>query len=201
MADPTTYQFRSNAFVKMRRYTLTDDAMTWEEEGKPLDGVFYDDISEIRLAYAPTRWETNRYRAQIIFRQGGMAELFNVDYRGFADFAQLNDEYVAFLRELHRRLADKSVPVVLRKGNSAAAYVGNIALAALIAVGLAAIFVVLVTIGLAWLAIVKLMVILFFIPTLIRYMQRAKPGTYDPRAIPDDMLPALDTARPSNAPA
>jgi hypothetical protein len=82
--DPTVYRLRANAFVNPRLYRLIEDALTWEEEGKPLDGVFYDDIAEIRLAFAPTRLATNRYRAQVIFRQGGMAELFNTDYPGSA---------------------------------------------------------------------------------------------------------------------
>jgi hypothetical protein len=200
MADPTAYTFRSNAFVKRRRYLLTGDALTWEEEGKPLDGVFFDDIAEIRLAYAPTRWETNRYRAQIIFKQGGMAELFNVDYRGIGNFAQLNEDYVAFLRELHRRLAERGVPIVFRKGNSPVGFVGNVALTGFIAVCLAAIFILLVTIGLTWLAIAKLVVILFFIPTLVRFMRRARPGSYDPRAISEDVLPTL-AEETSDAPA
>jgi len=61
--DGPTYRVRSHAFVQSRTYRLTDDALTWEEEGKPIDGVFYEDIAEIRLAYVPTRLESNRYRS------------------------------------------------------------------------------------------------------------------------------------------
>src|SRR5204862_4546478 len=119
----TVYAFRSTAFVNRRRYGLTDDALTWEEEGKPLDGVFYDDISEIRLAFAPTRWATNRFRTRIIFRQGGMAELFNLDYVSIGNFKALDAEYSAFLRELHRRLAERGTPTAYRVGNSMGGYV------------------------------------------------------------------------------
>src|SRR5262249_19555755 len=124
-ANSPTYDYRANAFVGRRLYRLTPEAMTWEEAGKPLDGVFFDDISEIRLAYAPTRWATNRFRAQIIFRQGGMAELSNTDYVSIGNFKELNADYRAFLSELHRRLADHHTPTAYRVGNSPGGYIAN----------------------------------------------------------------------------
>jgi hypothetical protein len=44
--------------------------------------------------------------------------------------------------------------------------------------------------GLVWIAAVKLAILLYFIPTLIRYIRRAKPATYDPLAVPAEVLPA-----------
>ena len=187
--DPTTYRLRASAFVKPRTYRLTEDALAWEEDGQKPDGVPYGEISEVRLAFAPTRVATNRYRAQIIFRQGGMAELFNMDYRGFADFAEHNAEYVAFLTELHRRLAERGKAVVFRQGNSVGAYIGNVALTVFIFMAIAVAFVMLFSWGGPWVAVAKLAIVLFFVPVLIRYIRRAKPATYDPLALPADALP------------
>jgi len=188
-ADPTVYRLRAHAFVKPRLYRLTENALTWEEEGAKLDGVFYDDIAEIRLAFAPTRLARNRYRAQIIFREGGMAELFNTDYQGIGNFPEQNEAYAAFLRELHRRVAAASHATVFRQGNSRLGYALNLALTVFIFAMIALAFVLLTTIGLVWIAAIKLAIVIFFIPVLIRYMRRAKPGTYDPLALPDDVLP------------
>lgn len=188
-ADPTTYRLRANALVGTRTYRLTDEALTWEEEGKKLDGVFYDDIAGVRLAFAPTRVARNRYRAQIIFRQGGMAELFNTDYRGFAAFAEQNAAYAAFLAELHKRLAANGRNVVFRQGNSPWGFVLNVALTVFIFVSIALAFVLLFTWGGPWVAVVKLAIVLFFVPVLIRYIRRARPATYDPLALPPAMLP------------
>ena len=38
-------------------------------------------------------------------------------------------------------------------------------------------------------AIVKLVIVLFFVPVLVRYIRRARPGTYDPLALPAAVLP------------
>lgn len=187
-----TYTYRPNAFVGERTYTLTDDALVVEEPGKPRDGAFYDGISEVRLAYTPTRAATNRYRAQILFREGGMAELLNTHYAGVLDFPEKNAEYNAFLAELHRRLAARGKDVRYARGNSTAAYVGNWLLTIFIFAMLALVVLFLIpNWGGTWIVFAKLALILVFIPVLVRYMQRARPGTYDPLNLPTDVLPEV----------
>lgn len=188
--DAVDYGFRAHAFTGNRVFRLTEDALVWQDEGAPVDGVRYDDIAEVRVAYAPTRVARNRYRTQVIFKQGGMVELFNMHYAGFADFEERNADYAAFVRALHRRLAERNARPTYRKGNSPAAYVGNVALTVFVLAMLALAFVLLLAFGLVWIAVVKLAIILFYLPTLIRHIRRSRPETYDPRAIPADALPA-----------
>lgn len=190
--ETTTYTHRPHAFAGERTYTLSDDALVIDEAGKPRAGAFYDRISEVRLAFTPTRFARNRYRAQIVYRDGGMAELYNTHYEGIGDFPERNEEYAGFLTELHRRLAEKGKDVRYVRGNSPAAYVANWLLTIFIFAMLALAFVLLIAWGLVWIAVVKIAIILFFIPTLIRFMARAKPGTYDPLAIPKDVLPKVE---------
>ncbi len=195
--DPTVYRLRANAFVKPRIYRLTEDALTWEEEGGKLDGVFYDGIAEVQLAFAPTRIATNRYRARIILKAGGMAELFNMDYRGFASFAEHDADYVAFLTELHRRLAAHGKGVVFRHGNSPTGYILNVALTIFIFVMIALAFLLLFSWGGPLVAIVKLAILLFFVPVLVRYLRKARPGTYDPLNLPAAVLPTTEEDNPN----
>jgi len=183
------YAFRANAFARDRVFRLTDDALVWQDEGGAIDGVYFDDIAEIRLAYAPTRIARNRYRTQVIFRQGGMVELFNTHYAGFADFEERNESYAAFVTALNRRMAERNVPAIYRKGSSPAAYAGNVALTLFIFAMVALAVVLLFNFGVVWIAVAKLAVILFFVPTLIRFVRRSRPAGYDPRAIPEDALP------------
>lgn len=189
-SDPAVYAARANAFVGRRTYRLTEDALTWEEEGKPLDSVFYDEIAEVRLAFTPSRVATNRYRAQVVFRAGGMAEFYNTDYRGILSLEEQNATYASFVRELHRRLAAKGKDVNYRTGNSRVGYILNVALTVFIFVMVAVAFLMLGTYEFVWIAAVKLAIVVFFIPVLIRYIKRAKPGTYDPLAIPERALPS-----------
>lgn len=189
MNDSTTYRFRANAFTGPRTFGLTGDALTWQEDGKPLDGVFYDQIAEVRLSYAPTRAATRRFRTQVILRAGGATELFNMSYRGFADFEDLSPAYAAFVTELHRRLAARGKDVRYRSGNTLLGFTVNLAIIALAFIALAAVVLLIPIAALPGLVILKLVIIAAFIPTLIRYMRRAKPATYDPLRIPPQMLP------------
>lgn len=184
------YAFGANAFARDRVFRLTDDALVWQDEGGRIDGAHYDDIAEIRLAYAPTRIARNRFRTQVIFRQGGMVELFNTHYAGFADFAERNAAYAAFVTALNRRMAERNVPAVYSKGSSPAAYAGNVALTVFIFAMIGLAIVLLFNFGLVWIAVAKLAIILFFVPTLVRFVRRSRPAGYDPRAIPEDALPA-----------
>lgn len=190
----TVYRNRPNAFVGERTYTLTDDALVVDEAGQPRAGAFYDGVSEVQLAFTPTRADTNRYRARIVYRDGGMAEIFNTSYAGVMNFPESNAEYVAFLTELHRRLAARGKDVRYRRGNSVGAYVGNWALTIFIFAMIGLAFILLTTWAVVWIAAVKLVLVVIFVPVLIAYMRRARPGTYDPLAIPKDVLPDLPAA-------
>jgi hypothetical protein len=183
------YVLRANAFVARRTYRLTDDALTWEEDGKPLDGVFLDQIAAVRLAYAPTRAATRRFRTRVILKAGGMVELCNLSYRGFADFEDQSAAYVTFVTELHRRLAEKGRDVHYHAGNTPAGYVGNLLVTIVPFAALAAVLLLLPLTAVPAIAIVKLIIIAAFIPALVRYLRRARPTTYTPDAIPPGMLP------------
>ena len=80
---------------------------------------------------------------------------------------------------------------VFHKGNSPFGYALNLALTVFIFAGILVVLWLLPVFDIGWLVIVKLATILFFVPTLIRYIRRAKPGTYDPLNLPADALPAL----------
>ncbi|MGE0846552.1 MAG: hypothetical protein AB7L41_09790 [Flavobacteriaceae bacterium] len=185
-----SYTQRMNALVKERTYSLTDDALEWRDDGADYVGRMpYDAITQIRLAYRPSRVQLNRYYGHI-YGRGGRLDMTNSSYRGFGDFEQHDAQYSAFMRELHRRLAAKGLPVVFSKGSSLAGYIGNVALTLFIFAMIALAFVLLLTWGMVWIAVAKLAIILFFVPTLIRFILSARPAAYDPLDIPQEALPA-----------
>ena len=47
-------------------------------------------------------------------------------------------------------------------------------------------------VGLSWLSLIKLAIACYYIPTLMAFMKRAKPQTYQPDNIPADLLPKID---------
>jgi len=86
-------------------------------------------------------------------------------------------------------MAERNGRAIFRKGSSPAAYAGNLALTVFIFAMIALAVVLLFNFGMVWIAVAKLAIILFFVPTLVRFIRRSRPETYDPRAIPEDALP------------
>ncbi|MCB1473677.1 MAG: hypothetical protein H6878_02550 [Rhodobiaceae bacterium] len=192
MTDPTRYTHTYHLFRKARSYMLTNDALTWEDEGaEGVHSLPFAMINDVRLAYRPTRVQRNRYLAHIQPKAGKRIDISNSSFKGFGSFIEHNEEYAAFIRELHRRLADAGVQATFHKGSSLMGYIGNLLLTAWIVAMLGLALVLLLSWGFMWIAVVKLVVIAFFIPTLIRFIIRARPQTYDPRDIPDGALPQV----------
>ncbi|MCB1479311.1 MAG: hypothetical protein KDJ62_10670 [Rhodobiaceae bacterium] len=191
MSDPTTYTHTYHFFRKPRSYRLTGSALTWTDEGEAgMKSLPYSQIKEVRLAYRPSRVQRNRYLAHIVPKSGKRIDISNSTFKGFGDFVEHNEEYSAFIRELHRRLVEMRTDATFHKGSSWLGYIGNMILTVWIAAMVVLAFFLLTLTGVLWIAVIKLAIIAFFIPTLIRFMLRSRPQTYDPREIPEGALPA-----------
>lgn len=196
MSDASRYTHTYHGLRKARSYALTDDALTWKDEGEPgTKRLPFADIREVRLAYRPSRVQRNRYLAHITPRSGRRIDISNSSFKGFGDFVEHNTEYSGFLRELHRRLAAAGTATAFHKGSSLLGYIGNLLLTGWIVFMLGLALVLLFSWGLVWIAVVKLAIIAFFIPTLFRFIVRARPQAYDPLQIPDGALPDRDTTK------
>ena len=191
MSDPTCYTHTYNFFKKARSYRLTGSALTWMDEGEAgVKSLPYSDIKEVRLAYRPTRVQRNRYFAHIVPKSGKQIDITNTSFRGLGDLVEHNEAYSAFIRELHRRLVTMRTDATFHKGSSMLGYIGNMLLTIFIVAMVVLAFFLLTATGVVWIAVVKLAIIAFFVPTLYRFMKRSRPQDYDPRDIPDDALPA-----------
>lgn len=147
------------------------------------------EIAGVRLDFNPTRPEPHRYRCILTLRNGRELHLLNRTYAGIYDFRDTSPEYVRFIRQLHAALAQHSPNCRFSAGASRASYLFSglcLVFAALAVIGALVFF---VTVGLIWIAAIKVLLVLFFTPTAIKWMQRNQPRLYQPGEIPDDVLP------------
>lgn len=184
------YATRNNAFVPARTYVVAGDQLLIEMTGFASNLVPMHEISEVNLAFAPTRPERNRYRCTLRTTKQKIV-FFNRTYRGIYDFPQTNPEYVAFVRALHGALLLHNPSCRFTAGSSVAVYALNIAILIFVFAMLVLLGVFLFTIGLTAIVVVKVLIILFYIPTALRWAKKNRPRKYDPRTIPDDLLPAF----------
>lgn len=184
------------------RYVTRDHPLsleqTWELAGRALcvgDGcglplaVPLGEIAAVRLEYAPTRAEPNRYRCTLTRRDGGELAFFNRTVRGGAEFEDRSAAFNDFVRTLHAVLAREAPGCRFRGGVPAGTYALNVLAVAFTGAVLLVAAVFVVSNGLGWLILLKVAVLAVFAPTLFRWLARNRPVRYAAGAIPARVLP------------
>jgi hypothetical protein len=188
------YTTRNNAFTPKRTFALAGDQLIVETAGHATAVVPLREISQVALAFAPTRPERNRFRCALRTTRNGPLVFFNREYRGVLDFLDASAEYTAFVRALNESLARAQPACRYVAGASQAAYVASIAAMVFALIVLIAVAVLLFSIGLSWLVVLKALLIAFYTPTAIHWLKVNRPRSYTPDAIPSNVLPLAVSA-------
>jgi hypothetical protein len=168
---------------------LSKDALDWQI-GPRTGRIAYPMIRHIRLGYKPTNMAGARFIAEIWPINETKLSLSSVSARSLLDIAPQNNEYVSFLRELHRRVAAAKGECVYEAGIPAwrwwpSMIVGMLALAAVFYIVIQAVFSGqhLVAGGIAVIGA-------WFLWQIWNIVIRNRPRRYPPDAIPADVLPS-----------
>lgn len=186
----SAYTHRMHAFVKPRTYRIDGDRLLWAEQGQDVGELALADILEVRLRFHPSRAQRNKYHCRLVSRKGGSIELTNTSYESIGNFSSHDEAYAGFVRRLLGRLVDVGADTRFAGGQTNAGYAGTLLVSVFIAVGLLFAFWFFIAIGVIWIAFIKAMLVLFYLPTLVRYIGRNRPIAFDPRQIPERLLPA-----------
>lgn len=183
------YTQRLNQFTPERTWQLGDSGISWRDENSQ-GSIEFSAIKEVRLRFEPTRAERRRFAMRL--KDGNIHLLTNIHYRGPMDFADQSNEYRAFVTAFHNRLSAANPAVRFKRGSTPGAYLGNSILTLFVLLVLMGAGVYFLMAGIFWLAGVKLLIILFYLPTVFRLLIRNKPGRYDPHHIPPALLPPAE---------
>lgn len=185
------YTQRLHAFSGTTTYRLTGSAIEWDNDKSGNGSFLLSDIRKVRAWYNPTRVVDNKYHLRVSGDNGRSLEITNLSYRGIGDFEANNDEYLDLVRALHRRLIEQNPEVSYSKGNTRGGYILNVLLSIWIFLMLAIAFWFVLNIGVPAIIVIKVAIILYFVPRLWRYMRRNQPARYDPGNLPTDAFPQL----------
>lgn len=191
------YATRNHAFAPPTTWVIAEPSLRLEEQRTPPEPPRVIDLASIvrvRLEFAPTRPERNRYRCRLTLRNGSTLEFFNRTYAGIYDFRETSAEYADFVRALHDALVAQSALAPGRTfvaGSTWLSYGLNLAAIAFTALMFVVLGWLLTVVSLTWMVVVKVAIIAFYVPTVIRWAARNRPRPYAPDAIPADVLPAV----------
>jgi hypothetical protein len=215
--EPVVYRARANLFQNEAEWRLERDALI-RSGGEPADvniiargirlvikillplivpplekGGYsrfpYAEVKHMRLSFEPTRADRERFRCEFQMADGSKARLFSTHFAGVSSFENRAASYTPFVRELVARVAAANPSCQFRSGKWFLHYwlehtfllaMFGLLILVLFAFGGA---------GLSELVLIKLGIIVFFIPVLIGYTWRNWPRSFVPPDIPAGTLP------------
>ena len=103
-ASPVTrYTYKASLIGSAHQFDLTDAGLSWRIGSR--SGVWpYADIASVRLSYRPMTMQARRFRADIEKAGGGRIAILSTTWQTVALMAPQDQDYRAFITELHRRM-------------------------------------------------------------------------------------------------
>jgi hypothetical protein len=145
-------------------------------------------LTEIRLVFSPTRVQTNRYRCLLFNARGKVATIQNEHYAGVMDFEDRSESYRALVITLIHRTAMANPGCRFTSGNTLISYLAQVTvLLGGFLILAAALY--LMSSAISSLIVVKLILILVYIPVAVMWMKKNKPAIFSPDAPPENLLP------------
>lgn len=191
MDSAPRYTHRRHVFEAEKTIAIEGDTLTLRENGKE-KRLKLAEVSKLRLAFEPSRAQSDLYVCRI-FKKGWSVPwtvLNSQSFRGFLDFEDRAPAYRTFVRALNDAVLANNPNAEFLAGASMAGYVANAAALAVATILFA--IVIFITQGEGWSDVTwnKLWLTIGMIPLGVIWFMRNRPRTYDPRALPDDLLPS-----------
>lgn len=137
---PVRYAYRAALIGAAHQFELTDAGLSWRQARR--SGLWpYADIAAIRLSFRPVWMQAHRFRADIRHVNGGRITILSTSWQTAALMAPQDQDYRAFITELHARMAKTGSKAALTGGLSRRTYAAALALVALLAVAMAGLLV------------------------------------------------------------
>lgn len=101
--DPV-YLYNPNLMGSPWVFRLRGDGLVWEY-GRRSGFVPYVSVQRLRMSFRPATLQTQRFITEIWAPQSPKLQISSTSFRSLMEQARQDDEYTAFVAELHRRLA------------------------------------------------------------------------------------------------
>ena len=188
-SDPgLRYAYKASLIGSAHQFELTEQGLSWRIAGRT--GLWdYAEIATVRLSYRPVSMQARRFRADLRKADGGWLAIFSTTWQTAALMAPQDNDYRAFIVELHRRMAQAGSQAVLSGGLHPRVYTAALACVALLAVAMAGLLLRSVATG-QWAGALFLVAFAaLFAWQVGGFITRNKPLTYGFDNLPKALLP------------
>ena len=187
-ARGASYAYKASLIGSAHRFELTDDGLAWHIGGR--SGLWrYADIAAIRLSYRPISMQPRRFRADIDHVNGARIAVLSTSWTTVTLMAPQDDDYRAFIAQLHRRLKEVGSKAMLVGGLKPGLYHAGMAMLAMVAVSMTGLLIRALATG-EWAGVLFLVgfAVLFWWQ-IGGFVRRNRPQRYSFDALPEELLP------------
>ena len=131
----TRYSYKASLVGSACQFELTDAGLSWRVGSR--SGVWpYADIASVRLSYRPMSMQPRRFRADIEKTGSGRISIFSTTWQTVTLMSPQDQDYRAFIVELHRRMQQSGSKAALLGGIGTMTYGAAVAIVGLLAVAM-----------------------------------------------------------------
>ena len=186
--DGPAYSFRPSVLGAPRNFRLAAHAIIWDA-GRRSGQIAYRRVSRVRLSFRPASMQNHRFVTEIWSQDGPKLDVVSSSWKSMVEQIRLDDEYRAFITELHRRLIAAGTAARFDTGTNLLAFWGGLALLAVAGLGLAGLVVRALEANASGAALLIAIFLAVFLWYGGNYFRRNRPGRYWPDALPEALLP------------
>jgi hypothetical protein len=187
-AQDLVYAYRPSLLGAPWTFTLTDDGLRWSA-GRRAGEMPYGAVRRVRLSYLPAKMQAQRFFTEIWGAGAPPLRIGSASWKSMFMQEAQNEQYVAFVTALHKRLARGGAPAVYVRGMNAFRYWLSFAVFALVAIGLVVMVARALQQGLLGGSLFIIAFLALFGWQVGMMLSRNRPGIYAPAAIPAALLP------------
>jgi hypothetical protein len=182
------YAYRASLIGAAHQFELTDVGLSWRVSGKS-DVWPYAGIASIRLSYRPVSMQAHRFRADIENTGGARLVMLSTTWQTAALMAPQDNDYRAFIAQLHARMADAASKATLIGGLSPRIYGAAVLLLTLVALAMTGLLIRAIAVG-EWAGILFLLgFAALFAWQIGGFIRRNRPQAYTFDHLPEALLP------------
>jgi hypothetical protein len=192
MSNRIIYTHRRNVFEAEKTIAIDGNDLSLKEGAASEMRVPLSAVERVRIGFEPTRVQNTLYTCRVWVKghSGVWVTLHSQSYKGFADFEAHDAQYRTFVESLNNAVAAANPKAKFEAGSAVWVYALNIGCLGIAALALA--WVLVLTGGEGWseITIWKAFIVLGMIPLAVAWVGANWPRRYDPRAIPQNLIPS-----------
>ena len=167
-------------------WQLAPDGLVVTRAGQAFT-IPYAQVTRVTLRFAPTRFKKRRYTVRVLARSGAGAEIDNMSFAGIGNFEDRSFKYALLVHGLSQKLFAAGSTCEVVGGVSWPYYAFAVGVSGFVL----AIVLLTILIGGPILILIKVAVIVAYLPTLWRWIKRNRPARGTLTALPTGTLPPL----------